>query len=191
MQKSKEHIIGPWNEKRKLGLCLHFHPKILRYECINPYSYVQEIGAADLEAFHPSRSKALGPRESHEEGSVQREETSQHKVKSPRRQLTKTEKLALEEEQRKEKERNQKEREKKIRQREKKRKDLRKMTSKGQPVMKTRLEDLLGKVRKIMKDWSSFAMNCHSLIKMFEIPGVYIPIQKNENYQECAFQLSH
>jgi hypothetical protein len=123
----------------------------LRYECINPYSYVQEIGAADLETFHPSRSKALAPRESHE-GSVQREEASQPKIKLPRRQLTKAEKLALEEEQRKEKERNQKEREKKIRQREKKRKDLRKMTSKGQPVMKTRLEDLLGKVRKVMKE---------------------------------------
>jgi len=124
----------------------------LRYESINPYSYVEEIGAADLETFHPSRSKALATRESHEEGSVQREEASQSKTKSPRRHLTKAEKLALEEEQRKEKERNQKERERKIRQREKKRKDLRKMTSKGQPVMKTRLEDLLGKVRKVMKE---------------------------------------
>ena len=65
--------------------------------------------------------------------------------------LNKAEKLALLEEQRLEQEKNLKEREKKIKIREKKRKDLRKMTRKGQPVMRTRLEDLLGKVKKVMK----------------------------------------
>jgi rRNA processing len=67
------------------------------------------------------------------------------------RQLTKAEKLALAEQKRLQTEQNQKERERKIKQREKKKRDLRKMTSKGQPVMKTRLEDLLGKVKKVMK----------------------------------------
>ena len=66
--------------------------------------------------------------------------------------MTQQEKLALAEERRKEKEWNEKQREKKIKQREKKRRDLRKMTSKGQPVMKTRLEDLLSKVKKVMKE---------------------------------------
>lgn len=61
------------------------------------------------------------------------------------------EKLALAEERRKEKERTEKERERKIKLRENKRKNLRKMTSKGQPVMRTRIEDLLGKVKKTMK----------------------------------------
>jgi rRNA processing len=67
------------------------------------------------------------------------------------RQLTKAEKLALAEHKRLEIEQNQKERERKIKQREKKKRDLRKMTGKGQPVMKTRLEDLLGKIKKVMK----------------------------------------
>ena len=66
--------------------------------------------------------------------------------------MTKEEKFALMEERRQEKERNEKERQKKVKQRERKRRDLRKMTSKGQPVMKTRLEDLLSKVRKAMKE---------------------------------------
>ena len=72
--------------------------------------------------------------------------------KSGRRKLTLQDRAAFAEEKRKEEEQNQKEREKKMRLREKKRRDLRKMTSKGQPVMKTRLEDLLGKVKKVMKD---------------------------------------
>jgi hypothetical protein len=62
--------------------------------------------------------------------------------------VTKAERAALAEEKRKEAERNQKEREKKILQRERKRRELRKMTNKGQPVMKTRLNDLLQKVKK-------------------------------------------
>ena len=58
--------------------------------------------------------------------------------------------MALAEEHRKEAERNQKEREKKTQQREQKRRELRKMTVKGQPVMRTRIKDLLGKVRKVV-----------------------------------------
>jgi hypothetical protein len=111
---------------------------------------MQELGAADLETLHPSRSKALarpnkqGDEATPQHGSFQR--------KIPQQQPTKKEKLALAEERQKEKERNEKERERKLKLREKKRKNLRKMTSKGQPVMKTRMEDLLGKVKKAMKE---------------------------------------
>jgi rRNA processing len=80
------------------------------------------------------------------------ERAPRREKKEFRKKLTQQEKLALAEERWKEKERNNKEREKKIKQREKKRRDLRKMTSKGQPVMKTRLEDLLSKVKKVMKE---------------------------------------
>ena len=80
------------------------------------------------------------------------EKTPRHGKMESQKKLTLQEKLALAEERRKEKERNDKERQKKIKQREKKRRDLRKMTSKGQPVMKTRLEDLLSKVKKVMKE---------------------------------------
>ena len=101
----------------------------------------------DSEGLHPSRSQRLA--EPQEKPS--KIAPGHGKRKAPRA-LTKEEKLALAEERRKEKERNEKERERKIRQREKKRRDLRKMTSKGQPVMKTRLEDLLSKVKKAMKE---------------------------------------
>ena len=66
--------------------------------------------------------------------------------------MTKEEKFALMEERREERETNEKERQKKIKLREKKRRDLRKVTSKGQPVMQTRLEDLLSKVKKAMRE---------------------------------------
>lgn len=113
---------------------------------------MQELDAADLETLHPSRSKALSTSNNHVDSSHVQEERSKHKPKERPRQLTKTERLELAEQQRQEQERNQKEREKKIKQREKKRRDLRKMTNKGQPVMKTRLENLLGKVKKAMKE---------------------------------------
>lgn len=64
----------------------------------------------------------------------------------------KEEKLALAEEQRRASEQMQKDRERKTHLREKKRKALRKMTKKGQPVMKTRLYDLLDKAKKVMKE---------------------------------------
>jgi hypothetical protein len=72
--------------------------------------------------------------------------------KPSRHRPTLEEKAALAEEKRKGAERNQKEREQKIKLREKKRRDMRKTTSRGQPVMKPRLENLLGKVREAMKD---------------------------------------
>jgi hypothetical protein len=74
--------------------------------------------------------------------------------KDARRLVTKAERMALAEEQRIEAEKNQQERENKIKLREKKRRDLRKMTNKGQPVMRTRIKDLLGKVRKVVGEQS-------------------------------------
>jgi rRNA processing len=109
------------------------------------WAYAQEL---DSEGLHPSRSQRLAAPE--EEERV--EKSQRHGKTKSRKTLTKEEKLALAEERRKEMERNQKERQKKIKQRERKRRDLRKMTSKGQPVMKTRLEDLLSKVKNVMKD---------------------------------------
>jgi hypothetical protein len=107
------------------------------------------MDSADLDTLHPSRSHAIShPVES--EHSL--EQGSGTIAKSRPRLLTKAEKLAVAEEERQEAERNQKERERKIKLREKKKRDLRKMTKKGQPVMKTRMNDLLGKVKKVMKD---------------------------------------
>jgi hypothetical protein len=108
----------------------------------------QELDAADLDTLHPSRSHAISQAQvSGDVGPLQ------HKLGAARntRQLTTKEKFAIVEEKRREVERNQEERERKIKQRERKRRDLRKMTGKGQPVMKTRLEDLLGKVKQVMK----------------------------------------
>jgi hypothetical protein len=108
---------------------------------------VKKLGTADLDTLHPSRSQALSLPV---ENQATRPTTS--RSKGARRLVTKAERAAIAEEQREEAERNQKEREKKIKQRERKRRELRKMTNKGQPVMKTRLEDLLGKVKKVMKE---------------------------------------
>jgi len=102
----------------------------------------------DLGAMHPSRSQAIRQITSDPDDTK-----SGKKSKKPaRRKLTLEEKAALVEEKRRQAEQNQKEREKKIKLREKKRRDLRKMTTKGQPVMKPRLENLLGKVKQVMKD---------------------------------------
>ena len=87
---------------------------------------------------HPSRSARLLP-------------PPEPQLQPRPRSLTKAEQLAMVEEKRKEAERNIIERERKIKARDKKRRDLRKMTAKGQPVMKTRLEDLLSKAKKAMK----------------------------------------
>src|SRR5205814_4489312 len=106
------------------------------------YAYLQELETADLDTLHPSRSQALS--QPAENQSTQRGSTK----KGARRLVTKAERAALAEEKRKEEERNQKEREEKILQRERKRRELRKMTNKGQPIMKTRLNDLLQKVKK-------------------------------------------
>jgi hypothetical protein len=108
-------------------------------------AYAQEL---DSEGLHPSRSERLAAPEE----AVRAEKSSRQERTKSRKTLTKDDKIALAEEQRKEKERNEKARGKKIKQRERKRRDLRKMTSKGQPVMKTRLEDLLSKVKKVMKE---------------------------------------
>jgi hypothetical protein len=100
---------------------------------------------------HPSRSRQLLQATSSIEPSAADEENPRHTKRPSRRRLTETERRAQAEEHRREKEQNQKERERKIKQREKKRRDLRKMTSKGQPLMKPRLESLLSKVKKVMK----------------------------------------
>jgi rRNA processing len=105
--------------------------------------YMQELGTADLNTLHPSRSQALT-----QSGENQSPQQSGSTKKGARRLVTKAERAALAEEKRREEERNQKEREKKILQRERKRRELRKMTDKGQPVMKTRIKDLLQKVKK-------------------------------------------
>jgi len=94
---------------------------------------------------HPSRSEAMSKPDT---SPLDGRHTS--KSKPARRKAILEEKAALAEEKRKEAEQKQVEREKKIKLREKKRRELRKMTVKGQPVMKTRLEDLLGKVKKVM-----------------------------------------
>jgi hypothetical protein len=107
------------------------------------------MDSADLDTLHPSRSLAISQPVDKEDNHDPR---AGHATKSRPRPLTKVEKLALAEQARLEAERSQKERERKIKLREKKKKDLRKMTSKGQPVMKTRLNDLLGKVKKVMKE---------------------------------------
>jgi hypothetical protein len=106
------------------------------------------MDSADLDTLHPSRSHAI----SHPVDSEHSREQGSGITKSRPRLLTKAEKLAAAEEERQEAERNQKERERKIKLREKKKRDLRKMTKKGQPVMKTRMNDLLGKVKKVMRD---------------------------------------
>jgi hypothetical protein len=104
-----------------------------------------------LKNLHPSRSHALAnPTLTDHDPST--DQNFAHSKLGAHRQLSKAEKLVLAEQKRQETERNQKERERKIKQREKKKRDLRKMTGKGQPVMKTRLEDLLGKVKKVMKE---------------------------------------
>jgi len=102
-----------------------------------------------MDSLHPSRSHALTQPDSGETGHISTKRST--RGDKPRK-LTVEEKMAIAEARRKEAEQAQKEREKKIKLREKKKRDLRKMTSKGQPVMKTRLEDLLGKVKKVMKD---------------------------------------
>jgi hypothetical protein len=103
-----------------------------------------------LKGLHPSRSHALTHHNPPNEGvATPKSQTSRS---GDGRQLSKAEKIAAAEEKRNEAERNQKERERKIKHRERKRRDLRKMTSKGQPVMKTRLEDLLGKVKRVMTE---------------------------------------
>jgi hypothetical protein len=106
-----------------------------------------------LDKLHPSRSEALAQTKDAEQVSISLAQRRYgNEGRQPRRRLTKAEKLALADEQRKEQERNQKERERKIKQREKMRKDFQKMTSKGQPVMRSRLEHLLTKVKKVMKE---------------------------------------
>jgi hypothetical protein len=101
----------------------------------------------EVNSMHPSRVNALKASHSLSEGdSVEQRSTK------PLGKMTKADKMALEEQKRLETEKQRKEREQKIKLREKRRIALRKMTSKGQPVMKTRLEDLLGKVKKVMRD---------------------------------------
>ena len=104
-------------------------------------SDIQQLGGADLQTLHSSRLHRLIARPNGHENQFAGQENLPDKAK----------KIALAEERRQEKERNEKERVRKIKLREKKRKDLRKRTKWGQPVMKTRMEDLLGKVKKVMK----------------------------------------
>jgi hypothetical protein len=127
-------------------------PVDVYFHCSVLFLMSQELGSADLETLHPSRSKALTESALPEPSSFPLNENPHSKIRERPRHLTKTEKFALAEAQRQEREKNQKDRERKIKLREKKRKDLRKMTAKGQPVMKPRLEDLLGKVKKIMNE---------------------------------------
>ena len=105
---------------------------------------------------HPSRSQALSrPEGEGEDKPPAGTPKSKDKEKSGKGSFRKPgarDQLALAEGRRKEAEENEKERQKKIRQREIKRKHLSKLTSKGQPVMKSRIENLLSKVRKVMKE---------------------------------------
>jgi rRNA processing len=98
-----------------------------------------------MNTMHPSRVSAL-------KTAALPEPSADQPPQRFRGKPTKQDKLALAEQKRLEIEKAQKERERKIKIREKRRKALRKMTPRGQPVMKTRLEDLLGKVKKVMRD---------------------------------------
>lgn len=111
---------------------------------------------ADWSSLHPSRSQALSRADG--EGEDKRIADTP-KLKDTRKSRKESfgkpgarDQLALAEARRKEAADNEKERQKKNRQREMKRKQLRKMTSKGQPVMKPRIENLLSKVKKVMKE---------------------------------------
>ena len=106
-----------------------------------------------MDTLHPSRSEALSrPKGAKAEEEKEKPAGRRKFKKESFRKPKSRDQLALAEERRKEAEENEKERQRKIRQRELKRKQLSKMTSKGQPVMKPRLENLLSKVKKVMKE---------------------------------------
>ena len=113
------------------------------------YSDGKKLEDADLETLHPSRSQALTAAPTADA----KPPRSDAKTSRPRPPiLTKEEKAAIAARHKQEKEQAQREREKKIKRRERLKKNFQKMTKRGQPVMKPRLEHLLSKVKKIMKE---------------------------------------
>ena len=156
MPKSSAHTPELSNERKSRAFCQppwtrSMPPIPKRFELFFlVYSDCKKLETADLETLHPSRSQALTApltMETH-----QRPRSAAKTSSRPRPPIvTKEEKAAIAAKCEQEKEQARQEREKKVKRRERMKKNFQKMTKRGQPVMKPRLEHLLSKVKKIMK----------------------------------------